>query len=278
MNSVEPGALSRNEAARFEYAVAQESVTPRAPFEAVSENIVVDRSHGVVYVVAPELVALDLTNGAVRWRRQDIQGYSLHRLGSALVVAGGTVQQPILWFVSSGASTPTIHQCALSLSLPAEANVVRLIPFDRSDVPHVYFASSAVYPPQGHPSARRWSDAVTCGVLELNLNTCSTQVRPLQNFLLDPPRDFGSTAPIEPDDCRYLMPDMAMPAVAASRIPAATATASPPLRLVRREVPNDSSCGRRNTVTLEAMDERSRVRWTHALPVEVSNAGCPPPP
>jgi hypothetical protein len=289
-------ALARSEAARFAHAVeVEQASTRRAPFEAVSETVVVDRSRGLVYVLGPELTALDLSTGAVRWSKPEAEGTSLHRVGEALVVVGTAQARrsdryrdrkpptPVLWFVSLSGPRAGVDGCALTLPVPATADVVAVTPFDRAGVPYVYFASSARphvggQNPGDH-ERQRVRAAISCGVVELELATCATRARPVEPFLLDPPRDFGAGGSIAPTDCEYLSPGQAMPAVAASQLPAASSAPWPRVSLVRTPLPVAAGeCEQRTSVTLEVTHEGATKPWTHALPGESSRVGCGGPP
>ncbi len=283
-NSIELQALARSEEARFARAVAEEAKTPRVEVEAVSSGILIDRARGLVYLVAPGLVALELSTGAERWRRPEVRGTSFARAGTSLVVLGGVDRrQPVLWFLSlaQAALAPTIQRCSLTLPIPAEADEVTVLPFDRAGVPYAYFLSAARQreggPPPTDSETRRFEAGRACGVVELSPASCSAEATRVQRFLMDPPRERGSIVETEPTDCRYLSPDLELPAVAASRPPAAAPERTPRLAVVRTEVPG-AGCLRRATVRLDATDEKGALRWSHALPEDSSRGGCPGPP
>jgi len=280
-NSLELQAAARSEAARFEAAVSTERKTPRLEVEAISSDIVVDRARSLVYLAGSELVALDLATGAIRWKRPDVHATSFARVGLSLVAVGeASRKKPLLWFLSLAASPVSVTPCALSLSLPPEADEVSVVPFDRAGVPYVFFASRNAGrrggPPPSPQEVRRSEAGNTCGVVQLSPTSCQATPVALRGLMLDPPRDGGAAVEIEPTDCRYLSPGFSMPAVVASSLPAISSL-TPRLKVVKTELPPDG-CVRLLAVRLDATNERGSVLWSHALPEEWDRAGCPGPP
>jgi hypothetical protein len=104
LDSLALQARARGEEARFNLAVAEEAKTPRVALEAVEDGVFVDRPRGLVYLLAPTLLALDLATGDVRWARPDVGG-TFARVGGSLVVVGAeSPKQPVLWFLTLASS------------------------------------------------------------------------------------------------------------------------------------------------------------------------------
>jgi hypothetical protein len=167
----------------------------------------------------------------------------------------------------------------LKLPVPAEADVVTVLPFDRAGVPFVYFASSARGREGGPPPAEHELEHAeasrACGVVELT--GCEVQVRPLERFFLDPPRDLGAAVELSFTDCRYVSPAFEMPAVVASRPPPGAPDQFPRVTVVRTSLPA-TGCVHHAAVRLEATGATGQVAWSRTLPEETSAALCPGPP
>lgn len=280
-------ALARAEEQRFARAVAAEPRVDRPRVEAVSPEVFVDLGRGVVYVLGPRLVALDLASGAERWRLADVTGDSFWRVGRSLVVVDGSApRRPRLSFVDLDAPRSP-RACALAVPAPPEADVVSVQPFDRAGQPYVFWRSTVAHRRSGVPPSeeqqRRAIAAEACGVLVLDPSTCAPTAARIGDFLLSPPRDNGALVEIAADDCRYLNPTRDMPAFAAALAPgvspAPAGSALPSVQLATVEVPPaGGGCLATVKVTIEARDSLGGLVWQHALPDRTSAARCPPPP
>ncbi len=280
-DSITLQARAAREKARFERGVAAEATPSRLAVHSVATNVLVDRARGVVYVLDPTLLALDLGTGAVRWKRDDVRGTSLARAGGWLVALGTeSPTRPIVWFVAP--DTPmTARACVPALPIPAEAETVSLAPFDRRGATYAFFSSSGHMRVGGTPPTeserKRYEAGRACGVVSITPSSCRVERASTADFLLDPPRDLGALVPIDPTDCRYLSPSFSMPAYAASTAPPWPADATPRLKIVTTRGPS-SGCLVRSAVRLEARDASDAVVWSHPLPEETSDEGCPGPP
>jgi hypothetical protein len=157
---------------------------------------------------------------------------------------------------------------------------VTVLPFDRAGVPTVYFASSAYMrqggTPPGEGELRRYEAATACGVVEVSAATCATQTHPLADYMLQPPRDAGN-GPSRTSTCRFLSPELELPALAASRLPPVTNAEAPHVAFVRTVLPGND-CAERTAVKLEVTDAKGQVKWSRAMPTEQDLGHCPGPP
>jgi hypothetical protein len=255
----------------------------------VSPAIVVEPARRVVYLLRPELVALDLVTGREQWHLAAASGDSLWRAGRDLVVLGAdSPLRPRLSFYDP--DTPhRPRTCVPAVPAPREAEAVALLPFDRAGKVYLFWSSRGHYrrggAPPGPDEMRRARAGDSCGVVALDPRSCAVTPAPVRAFLLSPPRDLGAAVPVAADDCRYLSPLRHFPAAAASLAPpwtpppggAAGGVAS--LRVVAVPLPRPGGgCLQVSKVTLEARDAAGALRWEHRLPDVTSAAGCPGPP
>lgn len=84
-------------------------------------QVLVDRAGGEVWVLDPELVALDLANGGERWRNTAIRGDALWRVGRRLMATGQSDgHQATLGIIDLDDASRT-KVCAIALPSPQEA-------------------------------------------------------------------------------------------------------------------------------------------------------------
>lgn len=284
MNSQELQARAQAESERFDRAVKEEADPRRLPVEAVAYEVLVDRDHNLVYLLTPDLLAVDLSTGAERWRAANTKGVMLGRLGKSLVVhQGNPGLRPHIVLVDPAAPNAA-RSCQLTVPAPPQAEFVQIQPFDRAGRTYLWWNSGATLrqggPPTRDEERKRHEAAIGCGVMTFDANNCALGPARLQDFLLSPPRDRGSLVEIAPDNCRYLAPAREMPAVAASLPPhAALDKGSPLLRTVTTPVsPADGGCRQTLKVSVEAVDSEGTILWTYPLADHLSTDGCPGPP
>ena len=277
-------AVARSEAVRFAKAVASEPGAGLLEVEAASPSVLVDRRRGLVYALKPHLVALDVVTGEERWSLNWVEGESLSRVGAAIVVVGRASRlQPRLVFIAPDAPH-TAHACDLVLPAPREADEISVLPFERGGRAHVFWRGQATRrqggPPPGEEEQRRYAAGDSCGVVALDTGSCAITPVKVADLLLTPPRDKGSVVPLDPNDCRYLMPEREMPAVAASLAPtAARVNVNPIVDVVTETAPEaDPSCVMIVQGVVEAHTAGGVRLWRALLSKWRDFTRCPPPP
>lgn len=276
--------MAQSERTRFARAVVSEPHAGRLEVEAASPSVLVDRRRGLVYALGPHLVAIDLHTGAVRWKLETALGDSLTRVGPRLVVVGAAAKRrPRLVFVAPDAPD-SARTCELDLPAPREAAEIAVLPFDRAGRAHVFWRGHASVreggPPPSLDEERRKAAGASCGVVALDPDSCTITPVKLQGLLMNPPRDKGAVVPLDPEDCRYVMPEREMPSVAASLAQAAQTDALPSVGIVVTAKTADAmtSCVTTMTTSIEARARDGSLFWRAALSQKPDRTRCPGPP
>ncbi len=276
--------MARSEAARFARAVAAEPNAARLEVEAAAPSVLVDWRRGVVYASKPHLVAIDLHTGAMRWQLEAASGDSLSRVGQSLVVVGAvTRRRPRLVFVAPDARQ-SARTCELDLPAPREADHIAVLPFERGGRAHVFWRGRASLrqggPPHTPEEERRKAAGDSCGVVALEAASCTTTPVEIRSLLLNPPRDKGALVELDPEDCRYLMPEREMPSVAASLAPPVVQSgAAPSVNVVAAETPEGSrSCVMTVKTSIEVRAADRSILWRAPLSEGPDATRCPGPP
>jgi len=267
----------------FAKAVADEPPAMRLPVEVVTRVVLADRQKQVVYALDPGFVALDLRTGQKRWSAEGIAGNSLSRVGMWLVVHQDGEKQPHLTFIDPAKSNDKPTTCSPKVPIPPEAENVYIHPFDRAGQPYFYWRSAYHYRggiPPSDEIEKRQDKAEQCGIMRLDVATCTAQSVSFDDFLWEPPEGRRAREG-EKDFCAYLSPLLDFPAAAASAPKGAAgygqfapATQAPMLAVLSEKEPGNA-CKQVTRLSLEARDEASNVLWTHPLDPIVSICGPP---
>lgn len=269
--------------AAFAKVVADEPPATRIDVEVVTRIALLDVQKQTVYTLDPIFTALELQTGRQKRRIEDVSGDSLWRVGTWLVVSNADASKVQLTFIDPAKPDSKPTTCSPNVPMPKEAASVETHPFDRAGQPYFYWHSFYHYvggvPPSRDIEAQK-EKAEACGVMRLDVATCTAQSVPLDDFLWEPPEGRRKREG-EKDFCRYLSPLLDIPAAMASapRAPAGWGQLAPisrtPTLAVRAEKEPGNACRQVTHLTLEARNEASAVLWTHPLAPIVNHCGPP---
>lgn len=267
----------------FARAVADEPLANRVSVEVISRVALFNPNRQTIYVLDPKFIALESQTGKERFHLEGVSGSSLSRAGMWLVVFNDGAKQPQLTFIDPAKPQDKPISCSPKVPIPAEAEDVYVLPFDRAGQPYFYWQSSYSYrggTPPGREIEAREERAEACGIMKIDVPSCAVQSVSLDDFLWDPPEGRRQSAGIR-HFCGFLSPLRDIPAAAASAPPPmggygqlAPATRAP-IFLVRSEREPGNGCRQVTHLTLEARSESSSILWEHPLaPIE---SFCGPP-
>lgn len=267
----------------FAKAVADEPIAKRIDVETVTRVVMVDVQRQRVYALDPHFVTLDLATGKELRRIEKAAGDSLWRAGSWLVTSMNDSKNVALAFVNPDKPHEGPILCSPKVPMPPEAEYVSVYPFDRAGQVYFYWHSGYSYvggTPPGEAQLKREKAAEDCGIMRIDVTTCSAQPVPLGDFLWDPP-EGRREKPGDKNFCAYLTPLRDFPAARAS-MPNSVAgygqfapASRAPTLVVKSEKGEPNSCRQETRLTLEARDESSALKWSHALAPIVSHCGPP---
>jgi hypothetical protein len=272
LDSVALQARAAEASRAFSAKVAAEPPSPRLAVERVAPGILIAPKESLVYLIDPEVVAVDAITGAERWRARDVRASALGRAGRYLVAtvepspepapagAGGppAPRATLAWIDPRAPEKHAI--CTVIPPVPHGAEQVEIVPFDRAGALYLHWRSSLSVHQGGTPSRPDEEErkaAAGCGVLAIDVATCG--IRPASV-----PGDDAS-------ECSTNSLTLVIPAVAASAAPAYAGT-RPALHVDSQG--QHIGCEERTTRVLRATDGE-RVLWTRRLPDEVSFCGRP---
>ncbi len=267
----------------FAKVVADEPPATRIDVEVVTRIVFLDLQKQTVYTLDPVFTALELQTGREKQRIDGVSGDSLWRVGTWLVVSDTGAKQFRLTFIDPAKPDSKPTTCSPTVPIPKEAAGVETHPFDRAGQPYFYWHSFYHYVggvPPGAQIVAQKEKAEACGVMRLDLATCTAQSVPLDDFLWEPPEGRRQRKG-EKDFCRLLSPLRDIPAIMASapRAPAGWGQLAPasraPMLAVRAEKEPGNACSQVTRLTLEARNEASAALWTHPLAPVVNTCGPP---
>lgn len=267
----------------FAKAVADEPIAKRFNVETVTRVVMVDMQRRRVYALDPHFVTLDLATGQELRRIEKAGGDSLWRAGSWLVTAKDDSKNVALAFINPDKPSEEPIICSPKVPMPPEAEHVSIHPFDRAGQVYFYWHSGYSYrggTPPGEAQLKREQMAEGCGVMRIDVPTCSAQAVPLDDFLWEPPEGRREHLG-EKNFCAYLSPLRDFPAAAASVAPSVVgygqfaSTSRAPTLTVKSERGTGDGCRQETRLTLEVRNESAALLWSHPLAPIVSICGPP---
>ncbi len=237
----------------FARVVADEPPVVRLMVDPVSQEVLIDRERGVVYVLDPVLVVLDLQTGKERWREASVSGDTLWRVGRFLAVTSEhKTLPPRVTFVDPAAPGLPVD-CSVAVAAPSTAERASLHLFDRSGQPYLYWQSRWSYVGGVRPDQEaldRQKSARACGVVSVDPLTCAATAQTLADFVW----------PRQGEDCSTNSPMLDLPAAAASApkyVPTALTV------IIEKSRP--SECTATSQRTLQFRNLAGAVVWSYPL-------------